>query len=314
MSGWRRLVLAWFDRGALVAAALLLAGQLAVAARDPQPAEAAGLPALVDGLVRYYETDAAAPALPPAPDASPLRHALAPEAVPAAAPLPGWVLHKRPNFLFEVTPPPPPPPLRHDAPAVAVLGVGHGWVELEATPPTLLRLVPVGLELQRQEADGSWTPVATLAAPALRWTDRSVPPSSRRRYRVVSRARLDREDPAVRAAGLTRAPAELEVRASGQVEARVPADLRLRLASVTPPRPLAQQAGSAQLAVERWDPSRGEFVRRWVQTEVGQPVAETTWTLVEVGVDRTAVAGRPRSVGWAVLRRGEDELRLREDP
>lgn len=313
MSGWRRLVLAWFDRGALVAAALLLAGQLAVAARDPQPAEAAGLPALVDGLVRYYETDAAAPALPPAPDASPSATR--------------W--RQRPSR--------PPPPARLGAPQAAELPV-RGHPAAPAAPAAARR--PRRGRPRRRSRLGRARGDATDAAPAGprrpgtaapgggrivdpgRDPGRARPsldrperaPSSRRRYRVVSRARLDREDPAVRAAGLTRAPAELEVRASGQVEARVPADLRLRLASVTPPRPLAQQAGSAQLAVERWDPSRGEFVRRWVQTEVGQPVAETTWTLVEVGVDRTAVAGRPRSVGWAVLRRGEDELRLREDP
>ena len=306
--GW---VLTWFDRVTLGAAAVALLVWAAVGARPLHPveaAEAADALTALEGFERRGEPRVGLAA--PGDAAARLRRALGSAGVPAAAPLPGWVLHKRPGLLFEVAAPPPPPPLVHLAPGLRRVGVERGRVEVEASLPRLTRLTLIGLTLERREGDGPWIAVGTLDPSAPRWVDRAVLPERTYGYRVVSRAQLDREDPAVEAAGLAAAPSELLARVSDEVRATLPADVRFVLTSVTLPDPARGRAGSAQLAIERWDPTREAFRRRWVLAAVGDALGDTGWTLAEVGVERAGE--RPGSRAWALLRRGTDQRRLAE--
>lgn len=303
LSGAGAVALARFDQVLLAAAAVWVASSAAAFASPPAAlAEAERLRGVSGELARYFEEAGPEPLAAPA-RADALRARLDPAAVAAVADMPGWVLHKRPGFLYAVEAGLPPVEVIHELPSLRVRSVERGRVVLELAPGRLVRVIPEGLALERAVEGGEWAPLATLPPDAREHVDEDVAPRGRYRYRVSSRVRLDLDDPALRARRVLELAPELTARTSAASEVvELPRALRFVVRTVTPPDLLREEPGRATLVVERWDPARGEFRGRYVQAVVGERIGDSGAVLLEVGIEQREVrAGWRRPVPWAVV-------------
>lgn len=295
------VALARFDQVLFAAAAVWVASSAVAFASPPAiVGEAERLRGLSGELALYFEEARAEPLAAPA-HADALRARLDPPAV--VADLPGWVLHKRPGFLYTVPPGLPPVEIVHSPPGLRVRAVERGRVELEVAPGRLVRVILEGFALEREAEGGEWVLLAALPAGAREYVDEDVIPRGRYRYRVTSRVRLDVDDPALRARGVRELAPELVERTSAPTEGvEVPRELRFLVRTVTLPDVLRERPGGATLVVERWDPARGEFRGRYVQAVVGEPIGDSGAVLLEVGIEEREVrAGWRRPVPWVLV-------------
>jgi hypothetical protein len=272
----------------------------------------------------YMEAPADPGTLPaPLPDlTADLRQELDPEAVPAGAGMPGWTLHRRPQFLFSVEPGLPPLEHRHEPARVASVDAStRGEVRLVLEGGACSDWLIPSAELWRCVDGGPWAKVADLGDDdGEGYVDRDVRPEQSLEYRVRSRVRLDLDHPRVAQRELTDAdlPAEVRDRTSAASASVVtPAELGLSVAAVVAGDPVRGRKGQAQITVHRWDAEARRFRRKPFLVREGEPIGAgsfaTPWTLERVGVERRPIDGRPgytRPVGWIEFGQGESTRRL----
>jgi len=209
----RAFVLAHFEKVLFsgFAAWAALAASSAFGAADVD-AVGGGVDARLAAVADYMASGSSAPA--PTPPEWAQAHPLAAE-VGDVDPLPGWVMHRRPGLVYELPPPLDPLELRHDPPALKAPAEGpRGRLALERAPARTRYAAVTGYAVERRVgADGAWEVAARLAPGARAWEE-GVASRTRNAYRVVSRARLDREDPRVRQRGLRELPEPLRTRRS----------------------------------------------------------------------------------------------------
>jgi hypothetical protein len=150
-----------------------------------------------------------------APLADPLpriRRELDPSAVGPVDAFGPWLRHRRPSFIFAVTPPEVLPVPIHAPPAkLHVVSserhkVSLAWERDDAAD----RFVRVtGMDVERRDGDeGTWTRLATLGPAERAFVDSSAPPRTRLSYRIVEHAELDADDPHVHLKPVTLSPEE----------------------------------------------------------------------------------------------------------
>lgn len=298
-----------FDKLILGACALWLTGAAAgLADRAPDEAARRDLERALAVVEAHFAAGprVASPRAPGWADALRARLLAAPE---APALWPAWVVHRRPALLFDLVARPKPPPFRHEAADEVTATVERGRVTVRWAPGATAHVL-VDAAVERRRDGGAWE---ALGAAAGEVVDEGVVPGARYAYRLVTLARPDEDDLAVRAAraaGTFQAldPALVRRESAPSPEAEAPPELYVVPLSVDAD-PLRPDAGSAYVVVHRWDRGARRFETTRLRLKVGQALPRGGEVLDEVGAEAGALWVRLRLPGGEARR--EDSRRDR---
>lgn len=213
-----------------------------------------------------------------------LAEQLDPSTLAAAAPAPGWLMHRRPKLLYqqfstavELKP-------KHSPPYDLVAdGSERGKVKLRWKLGEN-DLVVCSYELSRKKGqDGAWESIGTTNAGVYEFTDEKVASRSTYFYKVTSIAQIDQADPRLNKVEV-RLPDEEARKESGEVGPIATArDIYVIPSSVieVTDEDLKKPGGDklreeAQVNVYRFDPATNSFQKKGFRVLVGGEIGEVT--------------------------------------
>lgn len=205
--------------------------------------------------------------------------------VAAARELPGWLMHRRPNFFFQIKGPPPKHEPIHRPPVGVDASVAErGKVEVKWQPSLENEYVVItNYELFRKVGEqGEWEQLAALDGRDERYVDETIQSRQKYFYKVVSIAAIDRDNPVAKNEGMT-LPEELTRMESGEAgpveTARevfiLPQSVIIEHTQdylIKNPNPEPEKA---YLVVHKWDPESNAFVEKSFLVTAGQPIGES---------------------------------------
>lgn len=213
-----------------------------------------------------------------------LRGRLDPATVSEVNAYPGWVLHKRPTYLFSTKPDDPQHEAVHTAPTgVTAEASGRGQIAVRWQASVDNEYVIVDrYEVERKVGpDGEWESIGEVEGDAeTSYADTAIASRTEYYYRVISHAEIDRDNPVVRHEGMKLDPAE-ETKISDEAGPAMTArDLFIfptQVKEVTMEDlikdPNAKE--EAHIKVYKWDPEEEKFITAtFYGVQIGQPIGE----------------------------------------
>lgn len=200
------------------------------------------------------------------------------DTVPAAASGSGWVLEKRPGFLYHLFIDKPNYACVHLPPTdLNADGAQRGQVTLRWRLAAN-EYVIASFEVQRRRgSDGPWTSVATLGPGSIEYVDTTVAPRSEYFYKVVSTAEPDRDAPVVQRYDLKLPDDQARMESSETGPIKTQADVFVLPVTVTVveeadliANPNAKE--QAYVRVHKWDPETSSFQNATFTVVVGEKI------------------------------------------
>jgi len=215
----KQLLLAHFDKGIVGASALWLVFVLVGFANPPKELKTrATLQTDVDVVKEYVDKRKAKKAKVPNWEGE-LRKNLDGSGLASVPSYPSWVLHRRPNVVFDLPGGPIIQDPVHGVPVNVSLRPERGRITVtwEASSDNALINPTEYAVLRKTSADGKFEPLATVGGEDSEYVDKTVNPRSKYWYKIRSTAELDTEHPLVRKAKMTALKDDLKVRESDAV-------------------------------------------------------------------------------------------------
>jgi hypothetical protein len=202
------------------------------------------------------------------------------ETVPAAAPGPGWVVEKRPGFLYQHYVKVENYKCIHLPPSdVNADGAVRGQVTVRWRLAANEYVIASYEVHRRRGAEGPWTTVATMGPGSVEYVDTGVAARSEYFYKIVSVAEPDREAPVVQRYDLKLKDEETRMESSETGPIKTQADVFVLPVTVTVveeadiiANPNAKE--SAYVRVHKWDPESSSFKDATFTVKVGDPIGE----------------------------------------
>jgi len=281
---FKELALGHFEKAVLALGVVWLGfAAVSMAGTPAELASADKLNGYVDEISTYMDADAPGAATAPG-WLSGLRGRLDPTGVGAAKPYPGWVLHKRPTYLYSTKAPPPKHTARHEAPDGVTAAAGaRGQIDVTWQPASGNEYVLVTrYEIERRVGtDGEWTSVGEVDGNSARsYADTEIASRTEYYYRVISHAEIDQDNPVVRDEDMELAAAEATKTSDEAGPAMTARDVFIFPTQVTEVTmddlvkdPNAKE--QAHIKVYKWDPTEEKFVTAtFYGVQIGQAIGE----------------------------------------
>jgi len=202
------------------------------------------------------------------------------DTVAAAVTGPGWVLDKRPGFLYQVYVKVETYKCAHfPVTDVNADGAQRGQVTVRWRSAANEYVIASFEVHRRRGAEGPWTTVATVGPGSVEYVDTGVSARSEYFYKIVSVAEPDRESPVVQRYDLKLKDDEARMESSETGPIKTQRDVFVLPITVTVveeadiiANPNAKE--SAYVRVYKWDPESTSFKEATFTVQQGQPIGE----------------------------------------